>query len=212
MECVWLLISEPDILHLRLDAVKTKSVGERNEYEHCLAEDLISLVLRHELDGPDIVETVCELDEHDAHVVIEREENALEVLGLHALLYCLVLIVKHCLDLCQTFHESGNLVAEKTSEVIYCIVGVFHHIMQKGSDDGLVSQSDIAYHDLCYRYRVEDVWFTGTSSDALVSFICEVKCLLDHVQFGLIGASLACCLFQVSIFSCNDLVVMLIEL
>ena len=92
-------------------------------------------MLRHELDCPDIVEAVRQLDEHNANVIIECEEDALEILSLHALLHSLVLVVEHRLDLCKTFHESGDLVAEQAPEVVYSIVSVFNHIMKKGGDD-----------------------------------------------------------------------------
>ena len=158
-------------------------MGKWDEYEHCLAEDLVSLVLRHELDCPDIMETVCKLDKHNANVVIEGEKDTLEVFCLHALLLGLVFVVKDSLDLCKTFNERSDLIAEKASEVIYGIVCVFNHVMQKGCDDGFVSKANIAYNNLCNSNRVEDIWLSGASSDALMCFICKIKCLLDHIQF-----------------------------
>ena len=131
---------------------------------------------------------------------------------MHALLDGLVFVVKHRLDLGESFHKGRYLVSEKTSKVVHGVVCVFHDIVQKGSDDGLVSKSDVANNNFSNRYRVKYIWLPRASSDALVSFVGEIKSLLDHVQFRLIGASLACRLLQVGIFSCYDLIVMLIEL
>ena len=60
---------------------------------------------------------------------------------------------------------------------------VFYYIMKQSSHDGLISESDIAYYNLRYSYRVEYIRLSGTSSDALVSFVCEIEGLLDHLQF-----------------------------
>ena len=49
------LVFEPDVLHLGLDLIKTKPVGERNEYEHRLAKNLIPLVLGHGIYCPAIM-------------------------------------------------------------------------------------------------------------------------------------------------------------
>ena len=134
-------------------------MGERNEYEHSLAEDLVSLVLRHEFDRPAVVKPVCEFDQNYSHVVVKSQEDTFEVLGLHTLLLCLVFIIEYCLDLSKTFNQSSNLVAEQAAEVIDSIVCIFHYIMKQSSYYGLVSKSDITYYYLCDSDRVKYVWF-----------------------------------------------------
>ena len=131
VECIWLFKSKPDILHFRLHAVETEPVGERDEHEHCFAEDLVSLMLRHEFYGPAVVETVCKLDEYYTNVIIEGEEDTLEVLGLHTLLHSLVLVVEYGLDLCQSLYKRSYFVIEKISEVIHSVVGVFYDIVEE---------------------------------------------------------------------------------
>ena len=78
-------------------------------------------MFRHEFYGPAVVQAIGKLDEHHTHVVVKGKKYALEVLCLHALLLCLVLVVKHGLDLCQTVHEAGNLFSEKDLEVVNCV-------------------------------------------------------------------------------------------
>jgi len=160
MECFRLLVAEPYVFHLRLDAVETEPVGKRNEHEHCLAEDLVPLVLRHELDGTAVMQTVGKLYEHDPHVVVECEEDPLEVLCLHAFLLGLIFVVENRLDLCETFHQCGHLVAEKAPEVIDGVRGVFHHIMKKSSYNRFVAESDAADNDLRYSDRMQYIRLT----------------------------------------------------
>ena len=159
VECLRFFVSEPDVLHLGLDAVETESMGERNEYEHCLAEDLVSLVFRHELDGPAVVKSVCKFDKNYAYIVVKGKKDTLEVLGLHALLLCLVFIVKYGLDFSQTIYQSCYLLAEKVLQIINCVCSVLHHIMKKGSNNGFVAEAYVADNNLSYGNRMKYIWF-----------------------------------------------------
>ena len=211
MERLRLLVSEPDVLHLRFHSIQTKSVGKRNEYEHGLAEDLVSLVFRHELDGAAVVQTVGKFDQHNPDIVIQCEQDTLEVLCLHAFLLSLVLIVKNSLDFCQTFHQCGNLVAEQASEVINRIICIFYHIMKQSRYYGFVSQSDVVHDDFRHGYRVKDVWLTRASSDTLVCFVCKLEGFMDHFEFLRIAASFSRSFLKVCIISGYDFMVMLVE-
>ena len=99
MECLRLLVPEPDIFHFRLDAVKTKPMGKRNEDKHCFTQNLVPLMFRHELDCATVMEAVSQFDKYYPHIVIQGQKNALEILGLHALLLSFVFVVQDSLDL-----------------------------------------------------------------------------------------------------------------
>ena len=187
-------------------------MGERDEHEHSLAEDLVSLVLRHEFYCPAVMESVCKFNEYNTYVVVKSKENSLEVLGLHALLLGLVFIIKDSLDLGESFNKSRYLISEKTSEIIDSVVRVFHYVMQKRCHYGFIPKSDIAYDDLGYSDRMKYIWFTGTSPYALVCFISKFECLLNHFQFSKVCTTFACCLLEVCIIPCNDFVVLLSKL
>ena len=81
-----LLITQPDVLQFTFDAVQAQAVGQRDENEHGFREDLVTLVLRHVLYGAAIVQAVGQFNEDHTHVIVEGEEDALEILGLEALL------------------------------------------------------------------------------------------------------------------------------
>ena len=135
IKCLRLFVAEPDIFHFRFDSIQTETMGKRNEDEHCLAENLVSLMLRHELDRPAVVETVSQLDQHNTDIVVQGKQDAFEVLRLHALLFSLILVVENGLDLCQTFNEGSYLFTEEVAQVINCIISILHNIVQEGGND-----------------------------------------------------------------------------
>jgi pilus assembly protein TadC len=92
------------------------------------------------------MQAVGKLDQHHSYVIVERKQNAFEILCLDAFLFSLILIVENSLDLCETFNDSRNLVSEEASEVFHSIVGVLHDIVKQGGNDRLVAESDVAYY------------------------------------------------------------------
>ena len=108
-------------------------------------------------------------------VVIEGQKDALEVFGLHTLLLGFVFVVKDGLDLGETLHESCHLVSEETAKIVHRIVGILHDIMEKSGHNRLVPETDIAYHDFGYSYRVDYIWLPRASSDSFVGFIGELE-------------------------------------
>ena len=184
------LVAQPDILQFGLYAVKSEPVGEGNEYEHGLRKNLVPLVFRHVLDGAAVVEAVGKLDENNPHIVIHREEYALEIFGLEALLGDVgsagfLLGVKHILYLGEAVYKGGNLVAEVLANVFHRIVRVFYDIVQEGGRDGFVSQSYIVNHYLGNRNGVNHIRFSTAPSHIPVGIVGELEGTSYHLQlFG----------------------------
>ena len=168
-------------------------------------------MLRHEFDCAAVMKTVCKLDQNNAYVVIQSQEDSLEVLSLHALLLGLVLVVEYGLDLSQTFYNSRNLLSKEVCQVFYCIFCIFYNIMKEGCYNRLISQTDIADDNLCHSNRMEDIWLSRSSSYSLVRLICKVKCFLDYLEFRWVITTLARCFHQICEVSCNDLVVLCVK-
>ena len=134
--CIRFFIAEPDVLHFRLHLIQTETVSQRHEDVHGLAQDLVTLVLRHEFYGTAVMQPVCKLDENYTHIIIESQENTLEILCLEAalslsVLILLVLVIQHILDLRQTLYERCDFITEKMSDVIYSVIGVLHDVMEE---------------------------------------------------------------------------------
>ena len=140
-------------------------MSQRNEHIHSLTQDFIPLVLRHELNGPAVVQTVRKLDEHDSDIIIEGQQNALEILCLETLgLYVghlgAVFIVEHGLDLRQAVHQGCHLVSEQGADIIHGIFRILHHVVEQGSSHGFVSETDFLYHYLCNLNGMENIRLT----------------------------------------------------
>ena len=163
-----------------------------DEDEHRLGEDLVALVFGHELDGPAVVEPVGELDQHHAHVVVERQQDALEVLGLEALrggFALAVLVVEHGLDLGQAVHQGGDLVAEQVADVLDGVGGVLHDVMQEGGADGLAAEADLRHDDVRHGERVEHIGLTRAPADVLVGLVGKFKGPAHRVHLRFILAA-----------------------
>ena len=188
-----LLVLEPDVLQLRLDTVKAQAVRQRDEDEHGLAQDLVPLVLRHELYGSAVVQPVRQLDEHYPYIVVQGKEDALKVLCLKA--FCryagLFLVVQDVLDFGKAVHQGGDLVAEELLQVLYRTFRVFHYVVQEGRGNRLVSQADIIDHDLRHGQRMQHIGFSGAPADVPVGLFGKVEGLLHHCQLFLVLAALA---------------------
>ena len=94
-----------------------------HEYIHGLGQYLVPLVFRHEADGTAVMKPVGHLDQYHAHIVVEREQNAFEVLCLKALgrNAFAVLVVQDCFDLGKSVHKAGYFWAEEVGDVLYSV-------------------------------------------------------------------------------------------
>ena len=169
-------------------------MGQRDEDEHGLRENLVPLMFRHVLDGAAVVQAVRQFDEHHTDIVIERKENALEVFRLHALLadiraVGLLLVVQHRLDLGEAIDQRGNLAAETLAEVLYGVIRVFHYVMQEGGRDGFVAQADIVHDNLRNGDGMQHVRLSAAAAHIAVGLIRKLEGTLHHFQFRRIGAA-----------------------
>ena len=166
---------------------------ERDEEVHGFAENLVALVFRHELDGAHVVEPVGQLDEHDAHVVVEGDQDAAEVLGLEAdplvQRLVLVVVVERRLDLGQAVDQRGDLGPEEPFDVLHREFGVFHDVVEQGGADGLAAQPDLIDYDLGHGDGVQDVGLAGAASDPLVRFVGKFEGLEHQVVLLVVGTS-----------------------
>ena len=188
------LVAEPDVLHLGLDAVQAEPVRQRDEDEHGLGEDLVPLVLGHVFDGAAVVQPVRELDQHDADVVVEGQQDALEVLRLEALragrLTLAVLVVQHGLDLGEAVHQGRDLVPEEVADVLDRVGGVFDDVVQQGGADGLAAQADLRDDNLGDGDGVEHVRLARAAADVLMGLVGELEGLPDDLHLLFVLAAL----------------------
>ena len=205
------LVAQPYILHFALHPIQTQPVGQRDENEHCLAQNLVPLVFGHIFYGPAVVQAVCELYQHDAHVVIDSQQYALEVLGLYALAPGLVLLVQHGLYLRQALDQGRDLVAEEVAYVLHSIVRILDDVMKKGGRNRLVAETDLAddYHR--NRNRMYYIRLARAPAHTLMGGIGELEGLLDHGQLIPVRATFRRGLLEGCVFPGNLLQVLFCE-
>ena len=201
-------INQPDIFHLRFDAVETEAMCQRDKDIHRLAEDLLLFIFGHELYSTHIVQAVCQFDEYYTDIVIESKQDPFEIFGLHTLGIGNVIAVESSLYLGQTVNQRSYLLAEMVFDIFYSIVSILYHVMQQCSADGFTSQSDFLYHNLCYSNRVKNIGLSGTSPYTFVSLVGKIKGFEHQFKFFLIGAALQTILLQRFKFSIYDFVIL----
>ena len=148
----------------------------------------------------------------DRERVLSPFESELATYSADMIATVAFLMYEYGLDLGESFHDRSDFVTEEVAKVIDGICGILHYIMEQGRYDGFISKTDIAHYDLGHCDRVKYVWLSGASSDAFVSFIGKIECLLDHVQLRLVIAAFAGRFLEVRIVSRNDFMVMRCEL
>ena len=174
-------------------------------------------MFRHVLYGAAVVQAVRQLDEDHPHVVVQGEEDALEVLCLEALLgnvrpAGLLLRIQDVLDFCKAVHQRGNLVSEMLPDILYGIIRIFHHIVQKGGRYGLVAQADIVHHNLGHGDGMQHIRLSAAAPHVAVGVVGKVEGTLYHLHLLLIGTSLLGRCLQHLPIPGNDLIVFLSEL
>ena len=77
-----MLVFEAKVLQLSLDFVQSQTIGEGSVKVQCFSCNLILLVGSLRLQSAHIVQTVCNLNEDDAYIIVHCEQQLFEVLCL----------------------------------------------------------------------------------------------------------------------------------
>ena len=164
------------VLQFALDGVEAEAVGEGDVEVRGLGGDFELLFRRHRVEGAHIVQPVGELDEDHAHILRHGEEDLLEVLGLQGD----VLVIHHkVVDFGESVDDVGHHVAEKLAHVVEGVVGVLHHVMQQGADDGGGAEVHLGAADHGHGDRVVDVGLAALAPHAVVRVGGQLECLAD---------------------------------
>uniref|UniRef100_A0A0N5A0C0 NAD-specific glutamate dehydrogenase n=1 Tax=Parastrongyloides trichosuri TaxID=131310 RepID=A0A0N5A0C0_PARTI len=123
---------ERQFLQLGGDGVDADRTAQRRIDFQRFAADALALLRLHEVQGPHVVQAVGQLDQQDAHVLGDRQDELAQVLGL-ARVFGLKLQPR---QLGHALNQDGDLLAEHGGDVVAGGGGVLHHVMQQGGDDG----------------------------------------------------------------------------
>src|SRR5206468_7938312 len=130
--------------------------GERRVDVHRLPRDALLLVRREGRERAHVVETVAELDDHDAQVVRHREEHLSDVLRL----MLVARLSGEPRELRDAFDEPTDLVAEILSDVLGGLRGVFRYVVEERGGDRRRIHAELG-DEQRYRRGMGDVRLAG---------------------------------------------------
>ena len=127
------LIFETEVFELGLDCKKPQAMGKRCIYVERFAGNLILLAGQHRAECAHIVKAVGHLDEDNANVVVHRQQELAEVLGL-----CRSTVTEDSTrNLGETIYYLCYLLAKLRLNVLNRVVGILNHIVkQRGTYRG----------------------------------------------------------------------------
>ena len=176
---IGVLIFETQVLQFRFDGEQTEAVRQRGVDILGLTGDLVLLLFGLRAEGAHVMEAVGDLDQYHADIVADGKQQLAEVLRLLARL-----IAEHAAaDLGQSVHYLRDLITEQAGDVLYRIVGIFHHIVQQGCTYTRAAQTDLAHTYARDSEGVHDIGFSAQTADAVVRFVCKIERMRDQLRF-----------------------------
>ncbi len=170
-------VLEGKILQMPRDVAQAQPRGDRHVDLERLPGDALTFIrphLRHRLQ---IVATVGELDEHDAQIARHCHQHLAEILRLRVL----VGLEFEAIELGQAVDEFGDLLAEAVGDLRLGDRRIFHHIVEKGCDDGLRIHAPFG-ECAGYGEGVRDIGFAGEAGLAAMGLFAEAVRFEDLVN------------------------------
>ncbi len=187
-------VTERQVFELPLDLPDTEPVRQWCENIQGLLGDALALRLGHVAERAHVVQAVCQLDQHHAHIVTHGEEGlaqgfrreigtAPENLRLRLHLRAVaarygvrMLIVagdaRQVRELGNAVHERGHAISEVPPKVIQRDGGIFHRIVQQSGGEHLRRHAQLG-QDLGHGKAVIDIWLAGDAGLAAMGFLCH---------------------------------------
>ncbi len=126
--------AKAQVLQLALELADTKTAGERRVYFERLTRLLYLLLGRQRADSAHVVESVRQLDKHDAGVFDHCEEHLSKILRLRLTFPAVAVVVGRQLDpaqLRQPVNEPGDFLAKLRLDILQADVRVLHGVVKK---------------------------------------------------------------------------------
>ena len=176
---VRVFVFETQVLQLCLDGEQTQTVCQRRIDILCLSGYLVLFVLGLRAQRAHVVQSVGNLDKHNADVVADRQQQLAEVLRLLARLTTEYAAA----DFRQTGHYLRNLFAEQSLDVLHRIVGVLHYVMQQGRTDTRATQPDLSHANARDSYRMQYVGLAAQTTYAVMRLVCKIEGVRNQLTF-----------------------------
>ena len=180
-----MVVLEAQVFQFGLDFVQSEPVGQRCIDVEGLAGNLILLVGRLRTECTHVVQTVTNLDEYHTDVVTHGEQQLFEV-------FCLgrsAVTEDTARNLGQAVHDLRYLRAEDVLNVLYRVVGVFHHVVEQGRADARGTQAHFLAGDAGHGNGVHDIRYARQAADAFVRLASKIEGFGDDVHLFAVARS-----------------------
>ena len=148
-------ILETEVFQLLIQRVQAQTIGDGRIDVHRFAGDALALFFGNGIERAHIVQAIGEFDQNDAHISRHRHQHLAEVFRLRVRQRVELELVQFA----QAIHQFGHGLAELLGDLFDADVGVFRHVMQQSSGDGLRVQVQRG-QDAGNGDGVGDVWIT----------------------------------------------------
>jgi hypothetical protein len=163
-------ITQRQVFKLPLDLPDAQPVGERRINIMRLLRDPALPPGIQMLQGTHVVQTISQLDQHDAHILCHRQQQLAQALGLDMLAAAGVSLLLELADALHPGHaidQPGDHRTEFRPDLLERDIGVLDHVMQHGGGDCFVIEFQFL-QDLGDRQYMLEVGFTGSALLALM--------------------------------------------
>ena len=159
-------VLEREVFQLPPDSRHSEPVRQRGVQIARLLRDPLLTLDRKELQRPHVVQTVGELDEDDARILGDREQQLAVVLDLTVLRR----IERQVADLRQPVDDLGDFLSEFALDIGDGDVGVFDHVVdqRRGDGDRVQLEVDENLRDL------DAVVHICVAGETLLPFVCAL--------------------------------------
>ena len=130
---------------------------------------LYCFVGSHGAECAHIVQSVGHFYQHHAYILAHGQQQLAEILSLSR---CSV-AENTARNFGEALHQLGYLRPEMALDILYRVVGIFHHIMKQRSTNRRRAKSDLLRGYLGHGYRMKYVWLARTPSYTLMSLFLQ---------------------------------------
>jgi hypothetical protein len=176
-------VGEGQLLKFGADAVDADGARQRGVDVQGLARDPLALRrLLDEVQGAHVVQPVGQLDQQDADILGDRQDEFAEVLGLAKVLLGELQLGK----LGDALHQLGDLLPEQLGDLVPRRIGVLDDVVQQGRDDGLGVEAVVGED----ARHLDGVGEIGVAGGALLGAVGAHRVDIGAVEQRLVGGGI----------------------
>ena len=178
-EAVRIQVRQAQVLQFPINLIETKTMRDRRMDVEGLARDAPPLRALQRRQRTHVVQSIRQLDQHDAHIARHRQQHLAEILGLRVFLA----LEFDFVELGNTIHKFGDGGAESCGDMRLGDSGVLDNIMQQCGQKGLHIELP-GRANRRHGQRMGDVFLAAGTHLAQMRRLAERERLDDPINIG----------------------------